>query len=185
MKNLMLFFLLGLLSMSCGNDDDNNMNTDEEIMEVEKDGISFTVTSFNNTLLEDVQADEAGRRLDIRGDVDGGTLIITVSNWNWQNPPENGVLEKIYDTDEDIDSSNTDCMEGNNFTYCDGGLGTYILGTKTYLTGVLDNAIPGNITISENDSNNRRVSGSFEFMTTDLFRTEEISFKGTFQNLKY
>ena len=53
------------------------------------------------------------------------------------------------------------------------------------MTGISEEAEAGTITISKNDSNNRTVSGSFEFVSSDLFMTEEFSFKGTFRNLKY
>ena len=104
MKNVLVFLLLSLCLFSCGNDDIiENVNTEEGIMEVEKNGVLFTVTSFNNTLEEVVEEGEVARRLDIRGEVDGGTLFVSISNWDWQNPPANGVLEKSYDTDDTFD----------------------------------------------------------------------------------
>jgi len=187
MKNVLVFLLLSLCLFSCGNDDSiENVNTEEAIMEVEKNGVLFTVTSFNNTLEEVVEEGEVARRLDIRGEVDGGTLFVSISNWDWQNPPANGVLEKSYDTDDTFDvGPNTECLAASNVTYCDTGLGTYLVGTNIYMTGISEEAEAGTITISKNDSNNRTVSGSFEFVSSDLFMTEEFSFKGTFRNLKY
>ena len=183
MNQLLPFLLLCLLLTTCNNDDDTI--SEEAILEVEKDGVPFTVTSFDNTLIEAVDANEIGRRLDIRGQVDGGSLIITVFNWDWQNPPEDGIIEKSYDLDSGENDPNTDCFKDLGFTYCDGGLGTYFFSTQTFFTAFADDADPAIITITKNDHENKTVSGSFEFTTRESASSRQFSFKGTFRNLQY
>ena len=187
MKKLLYLSCLILFFSACKKDDDPAKSTNDPIMEVEKDGESFTVTQFNNTLLVDNQGGETGRRLDLRGEVDGGTLFITVSNWDWQNPPENGILVKNYHTNEDFDQGpDTQCMDDGTFTYCDGGLGTYqISNTEILFSEDLEDESFGSITITENDPEAKTVSGSFDFIVTDLFNENIITFKGTFSNLNY
>ena len=51
-------------------------------MIVKKDDTEFTVTEINNTLKSEIELGQSGKRLDIRGVVDGGTLIVTISIWN-------------------------------------------------------------------------------------------------------
>jgi len=184
MKKLLLSFTVVLLMFSCGSDDTDEMEKVEALMEVEKNDISFSITNFNNTLLAESQSGETGRRLDLRANVEGGTLIITVSNWDWQNPPMDGVLTKTYDTNVEI-GENAACMDSNGITYCDGGLVTYLDGAVIYISEAIDDEGAGRITISDVDSENKRVSGSFDVTTIDLSTDEKITFKGTFENLNY
>ena len=123
----------------------------------------------------------------IRDRVDGGTLILSVSNWDWQNPPANGILEKNYHTNEDFDlGPDTDCMDINSIIYCDGGLGTYMISNTEILSseGMEDEPF-GSITITENDPEAKTVSGTFDFLVVDFFTDEKTSFKGTFTSLNY
>ena len=192
MKFNYLFLLSCLFLFACNSDDDTNptSNNDGPIMIVEKDGVEFTAESFNNTLLSEQQGNEVGRRLDLRCQIDGGTFIISVANWDWQNPPENGVLEKIYDTNVDSDNNNgigpnAECMDDGSFTYCDSGLVTYLVGTNTYFSDFLDDEPIGQIVIESNDAANKTVSGSFDVVVGDLLGTQKFTFKGTFSNLNY
>jgi len=182
MKNTVFLSVLCLFLISCESDEPGN--NQQAKMNVDKDGVSFTITEFSNSLIEETQIDSTGRRLDLRAEVDGGTLFVSISNWDWQNPPEDGVLEKKYDTGDD-EGSNTECKETPNATYCDGGLGTYSIGSDIYMTGEEYSDSEGIITISKNDPSNKTVSGSFDFTVEDFFGDSTITFKGTFENLVY
>lgn len=188
MKKLIFLSCLILSIVSCKKDDPEEMKTtNDAVMEVEKNGTSYTITDFTNTLLSQPQGGQTGRRLDLRGDVDGGTLILSIANWDWQNPPENGILEKTYDTNEDFEvGPNAQCMDINGGTYCDTGLGTYLVSNSTTYTseGIEDESF-GSITIIENDPSEKTVSGNFDFTVIEFFTEEKITFKGTFSNLKY
>ncbi len=182
MKKVLLSFTVVLLMFSCGSDESDEKV--EALMQVEKNGISYSISLFNNTLLAESQSGETGRRLDMRATVDNGTLIISASNWDWQNPPVDGILSKIYDTNVEI-GDNAACMDSGGFTYCDGGLVTYLDGANIYISEGIDDEGAGRITISEVDTENKRVSGSFDVTTIDLTTDEKITFTGTFENLNY
>lgn len=157
-------------------------------MTVSKDGTSFTVTSFNNTLVKESQLGNPGRRLDLRGEVDGGFLVLSVSNWDWQNPTENGILLKSYDTNTDyIDNPGTHsvCEETPSFTMCDGALLTYIVGNDQWMSENMDPIYNGTITITQNDDANKTVSGNFDGTVKSFFGEEYIEFSGSFTNLTY
>ena len=187
MKNLLFFVLASLAIMSC--QPDNNPPAPTGSMTLTLDSVSHSITAFNNTLYKEVQFGEAGRRLDIRVNVDGGTLVISVSNWDWQMPPENGILLKTYDTgdlgnDSTLVGPNTQCKSGSFADYCDAGMGTFIIGNQQFSSEFVE-GIPGWISITNNDATNLTVSGLFEFTAVDLFTEEEKTFKGNFLNLPY
>ena len=184
MKNLLLYALLGLVVFSC-QPDPNDPGSNGK-MTVEKDGVSFTITEFNNSLLGEQQLTEFGRRLDLRANVDGGTLVISVSNWDFQNPPEDGIITKTYDTNTDFEGTHEVCKETANASFCDGGMGTYIIGGTNYISEGFNSQPEGEIIITENDPVALTVSGTFDFEVFDLFgQGDLIHFKGTFTDLKY
>ncbi|MEL6834712.1 MAG: hypothetical protein AAFP77_17075 [Bacteroidota bacterium] len=179
-----------LLAFSCNGDDDPSPS-DMSSMTVVKDGETFTITDFNNTLLKEEMQGEPGRRLDLRCDVDGGQFILSVSNWDFQNPPEDGIVIKSYASNEDpFDlpaNSVTECMDGGNFTFCDGALGTYIIDNVIYSSEMSDDNFVSIITITENDDANRTVSGTFD-IKVQSFGTNPasfIEFTGSFTDLEY
>lgn len=192
MRHLLLLLLgLSLLIVSCGgSDSDEDMSSlTSGTMTVVKNGESFTITEgFNNTLLHIDPNDTAnGRRLDIRCTVDGGAFTLIVTNTHFQNPPDNGILEKTYDTN--LMGANSDCeMVTNNATFCDVGEANYSLDNVYYVSDFGIEPIEGVITITENDNDNQTLSGTFDVVVSDFStfdNPEEITFSGSFDNLSY
>lgn len=150
------------------------------------DGASFTTTTFNNTLLKETLNGQDGYRLDIRCDVNGGNLIVSVGDWAWQNPPANGVLIKTYATSP-IDTIHPPaCTVINGSTICDEALGTFLItGTlENYMTSNEDDF--GTITITANNTADKTVSGSFNFHAYQLGSTTVYkNIQGTFTNVCY
>lgn len=186
MKNKLslLYLCLGLLLLlpSCKEDEEMLMEEEQAVMEIKKNDTDYTISEFNNTLLEVEQAGNMGRRLDIRFEVDGGTLILSVSNWSWQNPPEDGIVSKTYVTNSNGNiSSNTACSGG----LCDGGLGTYSFNGGAYYSEGITEEGEGQITISSNDTEKKEISGSVEIIVKNFALEEKVAFKGTFKNLPY
>jgi hypothetical protein len=169
-----------LATLSCSKDETNNTN-----MKVVKNGTTFTTTSVNATFLIAEELGELVRRLDITATIDGGLFTITVSNWDWQNPPVDGIITKKYDTNANVVAGpNTKCKIVGDVGYCDSGLGTYIYKSDIYSSFDLESEENGLITITQNDPGNKTVSGTFEFITS-TFSGEKITFSGTFDNIKY
>lgn len=186
MKKLLIVLLTFTLFTSCKKDNQESENEETSaIMEVEKDGVMFSVNVFNNTLIKETQFGEDGSRLDLRCTVDGGTLILSVSHWDWQNPLVDGIVEKSYDTNTEDEGPNTVCMEGDNVKFCDGGLATYLSGSTLFSSGFIEDEGPGIITILKNDNIEKTVSGSFDIIVLNFITEEKVIFKGTFKNLKY
>lgn len=145
-------------------------------------GTNYSATSYNNTLINASQGGQTGRRLDIRGSFAGNkTLVLTVSNWDWQNPPLNGIVVKKYDTQ--TIGPNTVCQDISGGTYCDGALGTYLFGSSYHMT--ISEVAEGYIQISSCEATNKKVSGSFYFITSDLSETVFDTIEGTFTNQVY
>jgi hypothetical protein len=183
-----LLFLLGCLITSCNSNDDES-NSSEESMTIIKDGITFEGLNFNNTLILFSQAGEGVRRLDLRSDLEDGVFILSISNWDFQNPPQEGVIEKIYDTNVDEAGPNTACQEINNINFCDEALISWSVGVTAFVSelGQGDDQI-GNITITNNNPESKTVSGTFSAEIRDINAPENTPntvVSGIFTNLSY
>ncbi len=188
MKNFLLASLLVLTLFNCKKKNDpspvnNNApyGTSEcGTLTVKKGNVSYNLTTFNNTLY--FEKSESARRLDIRGTVDGGIFVISVSNFDFQNPPENGIKVKTYYEDY----LQNECKKEGEISYCDGLLGTYLKNNKTLMT--VNDEGKGSVVISSIDTNKKRVSGAFNFTVESLESSEQsdsIPFSGSFSNVCY
>ena len=100
-----LFFLLGLIA--CRRDDD----AAPQIWEVNMNGEEFTVVDFDVGLVEDNQSSaRTSTNLLINGEIDGGTLSINLLNWDFQNPPTDGILVKEYTINATGPGLNAQCL---------------------------------------------------------------------------
>ncbi len=189
MKNLSYLFLICLLCFSCGKDDETDPQTDNGSITVIKAGVSFETDVTNNTLVFETSTDGnnvEGRRLDVRCNVDGGTFILTVSNVDFQNPPDDGILTKVYGTNDDF--QNSDCMDFTNATYCDGALITYLTATSEIFSSEgFELEEKGSITITANDPTKKTVSGTFDatLIKNTIDGNEKVVFSGSFTDLIY
>ena len=183
-----LYFLLFLIIFACDSDDDSMSSSS---MVVEKNGVTYSIDSYYNSVSKVTENGNTQTYLHIRGGLDDGHLVLEVSNWDWQNPPENGILTKTYDTNNEVRGNNadvgpnTDCTLEDEIFYCDRSEGLFIIGEYTYATAYVEDGDRGRIQILENDTINQTVSGSFEFVTYSYWTKEYISFDGTFENLEY
>lgn len=182
---LLLLIFPALLLSSCSKDDDTSSSS--VLMEIEKDGEKFEVTTFTNRLVFDQQSQS--RALLLVGSVDGGSFTFTITNWDWQNPPENGIVVKTYDTNVGVDvGSHSDCMTVGIAALCDGGQLSYVENGATYISDGVENEEEGQIIISGNDTSSKTVSGSFDIIVQELGiapNRTKITFKGSFINLPY
>jgi len=183
------FYALCLFTIACGDDDDTNAPffQDPARMSIEFDSTNFELNVFSNTLLSAQQANQVSTRLDIRTDIEGGELTLTVAFWDWQDPPVDGIPIKTFDTNSsnNIVGPNTECFADATTTYCDGALGTYNIDNAFYSTAGVPDSLIGTITITANDPVERRVSGAFDFTVSPLAGEEIIPVKGTFSDLEY
>lgn len=142
-------------------------------MTVKKDGISYGVKYLNSTLL----IAQGARRLDIRAALDSGTFVLTVSDYDVNVQPEDGIKVQTYFQDY----SKKVCKKEGMISYCAGMLGTYTRDNKLYITDAF--GTDGTIAVSSMDTINRKVSGTFSFEV--FFRSESKIFSGTFSNVCY
>ncbi|PKP21494.1 MAG: hypothetical protein CVU05_06640 [Bacteroidetes bacterium HGW-Bacteroidetes-21] len=184
---LALLLMVGAFSfISCNHDDETtptptSPTSSTATLNFTINGTSYSSTSFNNTLVSASQSGQSGNRMDIRGTFDSNkTLILSVSNWDWQNPPTNGVLVKKYDTQ--VSGPNADCQTISGTMYCDGALGTYMFGSDYHMTISQD---AGYIEITSCDPTSKKVSGNFYFLASDISETVFDTIQGTFTNQVY
>ncbi|HEU5292204.1 MAG TPA: hypothetical protein VFU05_16255 [Cyclobacteriaceae bacterium] len=119
-------------------------------------------------------------------------VTITVTNWDFQNPPENGVLEKKYDATYDAElgenqSPYVECIDltgpNQGTSLCDGAVVTFTMDGELYTSIFIGNE-DGTVTISESDPVNKSISGSFDVHVQQSIG-KKVKLSGTFTNVKY
>lgn len=186
MKKILFASLLVVILVNCSkkksdpNPVDNTgtpSNSQCGKLTIKKGSTSFEATNLNNSIFYDNT--KGGRRLDIRGSVDGGIFVLSVSNFDFQNPPVDGIKVKTYFNDE----TKSECKDIGGTSYCDEMLGTFLKDSKTYMT--FDEEGDGTITITSIDANKKTVSGTFSFTVETADQSEYIPFSGSFSNVCY
>lgn len=187
---ILLSLALLIFFSACQKDPNPTNNTTQGSMTLSIDGVAQTPTNFStsNTLLHLEQYGEAARRLDIRATIGNATLILSTSNWDFQNPPTNGMLIKTYDTNTESGTGpNQTCRVNNSITYCDGGLVTYMTNGRNFVSQNIDNEPTGAIVIAQNNTVDKTISGTFDFKVKDFLQpnAQPVHMTGTFTDLPY
>lgn len=156
------------------------------------DGKSEPVEYVNASLQSDIQADHEGRSLNLTF-VKAGvfkSLSIAVSNWDFQNPPDNGILTGEYDVAWDYETNEgenplANCLSfEDGLTLCDGGLVNLYMENDHYSSVFYGNTA-ASITISKCDPSSRTVSGTFNTKVGLLDGTKQHTVTGSFENVNY
>lgn len=147
-------------------------------MTVKMDGKAYTAADYNNTLILSEVQDYGVHRMDIRTTVNGGTLVLSFTNWEWQNPAAEGIVAKKYENDV----SKASCKTINGDELCDEMLGTFIKGNETYSSGMAETM--GSITVTKIDATKKTVSGTYDFPVVN-FDDDTIMVSGTFTDQCY
>jgi hypothetical protein len=183
----LLLFVVPFAFTFCG-DDEGSLNFSYKV-----DGESQQVGTVSAFLESEIQYDHEGRALSITAAVGfSKMLIVSVSNWDFQNPPDNGILTGEYDATFDFESNEenplAECLalDGDNtgVTLCEGALVTYILDGEIY-TSVFGDAPEATITITECNTGNRTVSGTFTAKMQNFDTEEVLTITGSFSKVKY
>ena len=183
-----LFILASAFALTfCGDDDDKNAPQFSFTI----DGVAQEVQITSGILRSEIQHDHEGRALNITAVVKNNkTLSVAVSNWDFQNPPANGVLTGEYDatwdfenTEEENPFANCLSLEGG-VTLCDGGL-VSLISEGNFYTSVFDGPTDATITISKCDASKRTVSGSFTAKIAGFDGVHQYTVTGNFENLAY
>jgi hypothetical protein len=131
------------------------------------------------------------RYLQISSIVEGNHFSIAVSNWDFQNPPNDSIKVKTYNNvfaEQNIAKS--ECLPvGGNVSLCDRGFVTYVVDAdaangKTYMSGFYDGDYNGFIKISACNPANKTVSGEYDVKVDDGDGVE-LTLKGKFENVIY
>jgi hypothetical protein len=188
MKYLYVMLLLpGIFSCRKNNDDSSACMGNSGNMAVELNDSSYIPSSTRNALYIEDNAAQVATRLDIRVTVDTGTIIISVINRNWQNPPKNGVLIKSYDNPT-VNADGPACDTINSIAYCDGYSVIFLPGGNAAAPYEnITEGYPGFVQVSECNVSKRTVSGSFDVKMFRIFATssDTIYLSGTFSDLCY
>ncbi len=154
------------------------------------DGTSQKVQVTSGVLLSEIQYGHEGRALYITAVSENHkTLSVGVSNWDFQNPPDNGILTGEYNATFDFENTQEenpfgDCLAVEGATLCDGGLVTLIEDNNSYFSA-FDGATDATITITKCDAGKRTVSGTFSAKVASFDGVQQYTIAGSFDNLTY
>lgn len=177
-----------LLFAQCGDDDDSGPALTYTI-----DGQSQPVQTVTGVLMSEIQYDREGRSLNITAAQGLDQLLsVAVSNWDFQNPPDNGILTGEYDAT--LDEENTEdnplaeclALSGDNegIYLCAVGLISMVSGQDLYFS-VFDGPTDATIVITSCDPGKRTVSGTFQGKIGTIDGETIKTISGSFTNVKY
>jgi hypothetical protein len=187
LANISILMLSGIFTF-CGDEAEPAEST---LFAYSVGGITKNVQSINGMLQSEKHFDHEERSLKITVSNSVSQMVtIGISNWDFQNPPKDAIIEGEYDATFDIEgmdeaNPNGECLEltGGNagVTLCSGGFITYTLQGDVY-TSTFDGSTEATIIITK--CTKRKISGSFTAILENL-SGEELTVSGTFKNVKY
>lgn len=181
-----LLFIITILSFFGCSDDETNSS-----MTLTIDGEKEKVVTINGVLAFEEQYEHEGRGLNLTGVLSNGDyVVVSVSNWDFQSPPTNGVIEKTYynvfDGGEGMESATCLDLDDGITSLCDGGLFTYLIeGEAEIYTSAFDEDVNGYIEITDNNSKNKKISGNFDLVVVGIGNEVEHRMTGSFKNVNY
>lgn len=125
---------------------------------------------------------QASHTLRIAGKVNEDSISLSVSNWEFQEPPDNAIITKkyfnVYSDNEEL------CRQASsNVRVCEGVLIKYMEGDKLFTTFSKDDAT---IILDITKCDGNKVSGSFDIEMENIDDNDETrTIKGEFTDLKY
>jgi hypothetical protein len=175
--------LIGFVTIRCGKDDDASKSS----MTLKVDGQAVELSVSTATLSFETQNDHEGRALQMLGSANGKMLTIGISNWDFQNPPENGIKVKTYTAafDENI-VGEAECLslDGGSVELCEGILITYTVGDKMYMSALYEGEYDGFVKVTACDGSAKKASGEFDLKLDDG-EGNELALEGSFENVTY
>lgn len=170
---------LAIQFFGCSKDEETKAS-----MSITVDGIAQPVSILSTVLVFEAQEDHEGRAMQTTAQSNSNLLTVGISNWDFQNPPINGILQKTYyDVEEGSLTENADCLEEGDIMYCDGYLITYTVNNETFYSA-MDDEYEGTLTVTKCDVKNKKISGEFSCKLVSVDENE-IIMTGKFQNLSY
>jgi hypothetical protein len=177
MKLLFSTLLLSAIIFSgCDDDDQNNGSFQITVQETET-RVSVSKATLTVSGGQTSGSGQGSHALRIAGGVMEDSVSILISNWDFQEPPDNAIITKDY-YNEDL------CHQvSENKKVCEGAIIQYMEGDKIYWSFSKDETIKI-LHITKCDGNS--VSGTFELELENIYDNEDKKFvSGAFTDLPY
>ena len=183
----LLILTLSFTFTFCGDDS----TVESTLFAYSIDGVSKNVQSISGQMQSEIQFDHEGQNLHLNIlNTASQVMTLNITNWDFQKPPKDGVIEREYDATFDTKQMNGSNPKGECLaltganagrTLCDGGFITVTSGGEVY-TSLYTGNTEGTITITK--CTKRKISGSF---TGSLKNSngKKITVTGSFKNVKY
>jgi hypothetical protein len=184
MKNI-TYFLTIILFASLTNCGSKDPAPTAPSITLSIDGASKSATISSSILLVETTGNK-GRSLGVNALEGSNLLILSISNWDFQNPPADGILVKTYyDNSNPSPNPKSTCIQVNSTALCDNALVTYLIGTDYYSSIGYDGpAYESIIKITANDATAKKISGEYDFKVQSATGTQ-LTLKGKFDNVSY
>lgn len=188
MKRIFFPALLALAIIVPGCSDDEE---DKGSFKVTLDGTEKEVSVSRATLtISDGQTSSSGRGshvLRIAGMIDDDSISIFISNWDFQEPPDNALLVKdyynIFFYDElEVGEKTETCMKTSvNSMACEGTEVKYLRGDKLFSSNSSEAVV-----ISLTKCDGKRVSGTFDITLINPYdEADKLVINGSLTDLRY
>lgn len=199
MKNILLLLCIGIIFISCEKESNEPAPAPPviEVPEVGEASFSLfmngveqsTADIVGSLVIEDISNwDEENRHMKMKTHIGFNEFLFRVVNYEWQNPPSEGIIKKKYNSNVIGESEFNSCGEGDFSDHCDRGVLTYSIYQGAYYeTRTQPNIEPGVLEITYVDTINHVVSGNFDAKVYEMFELypDSIHFSGAFENQPY
>jgi hypothetical protein len=177
MKLLFSTLLLSAIILSGCDDKEESIGSFEITVQSTETQVSVSKATLTVSGGQTAGSGQGSHALRIAGGVMGDSISILISNWDFQEPPDNAIIIKDY-FNEDL------CHQvSENQRVCEGAIIQYMEGDKIYWSFSKDESIQI-LHITKCDGN--RVSGTFDLELENVSDNEDKkSVSGEFTDLQY
>lgn len=190
MRNILFAALLlgAFIFSGCDDDDAQDVGSFKVTHAGAETDVEITMATLTVSSGQNSASGRSSHKLNISGDVHDESISILVSNWDFQDPPDNAIFAKEYynvflDEQLEVGEETETCMRvSTNQNVCEGILISYTKGDKTFSSFSLEN----DVVLKVDKCDGQRITGTFNIVLTNPYdETDQLVVKGTFTNLPY
>ncbi len=180
--SIFLALLLQVILFSGCDDEEDDKGSFTMTLQSTETNVAGTKATLTVSGGQTSSSGQASHTLRIAGKVNEDSISISISNWEFQEPPDNAIITKDY---YNVYSDNEELCQkaSSNVTVCEGTLIKYMEGDKLFASFSKDD-VTLILDIIKCDGN--KVSGKFEIELENVYDNNETkTVKGEFTDLKY
>jgi uncharacterized lipoprotein YehR (DUF1307 family) len=189
MKKFFIAIVLAVTGILSGCNDDDDKGSFKITQDGTEENVSVKVATLTVHDAETSSSGRASHVLKIEGLVGEDSVKIMISNWDFQEPPDQAIhLKSYYNAfmyeELEVGESNETCMKvADNQNVCEGAIISYTKNGKMFYSFSNDEAV---LIIAITACDGQRTSGNFDLSLENPHNLgEKIQISGVFKDLKY